>query len=417
MQQQNSLKGRVVILLMDSFGIGYSEDADQYGDVGSDTLGHIVDYAKDAYEKNKRKTPLYLPNLAKRGLEKAYELSQNKKLTHSLGYKGDLCGYYGYAKEISLGKDTPSGHWEIAGVPVLFDWHYFKTSESGKTFPNSFLDQWLNQCKLIAGVLDAGHASGTEVINRLGNLHCQTKKPIIYTSGDSVFQVAAHEEIFGLSRLYEICERARALLDQQGLKVGRVIARPFVGENGDYTRTGNRRDYSILPPNKTLLDYIVQAKGEVISIGKIADIYAHQGVSQTIKATGLEQLFDQTISALEKANTGSLIFTNFVDFDSSYGHRRNVSGYADALEYFDTRLPELDQKLQDDDLVIIAADHGCDPTWEGSDHTREHIPVLAWNNDKGLSVNIGQRDSFSDIGQSIASFMGLKPLTYGKSFL
>ncbi|TNF66269.1 MAG: phosphopentomutase [Gammaproteobacteria bacterium] len=418
MTEFTNLTGRVVILLMDSFGIGYSEDAKNYGDVGADTLGHIVDYCATGKANTKgRQGALKLPNLAKRGLEKAAQLSRGKPLTHSLGFDGKPCGYYGFAKELSFGKDTPSGHWEIAGVPVLFDWHYFEHSDYGDTFPKTFLERWIKVCQLDEGILDAGHASGTEVINRLGDTHCQSKKPIVYTSADSVFQIAAHEQHFGLERLYDISFKAREILDQMDLMVGRVIARPFVGKNGNYTRTGNRRDYSILPPELTLLDYLTQAGGEVISIGKIADIYAHQGISKKIKATGLDDLFNQTLNELNNADQGSLIFTNFVDFDSSYGHRRDVAGYAEALEYLDSRLPELDAQLKAGDLVIVAADHGCDPTWPGTDHTREHIPVLAWNKDNSISVEIGQRDSFADIGQSIASFMGLAPLSYGKSFL
>lgn len=410
-------KGRVVILLMDSFGIGFSEDAKKYGDEHSDTLGHIAEYALEGKcDTDKRKGPLYLPNLAKRGLAKAYEVSQKKPLCHSLGFDGKPNAYYGCAKEISLGKDTPSGHWEIAGVPVLFDWHYFSHSDHGNTFPKEFLNEWLKHANLTDGVLDDGHASGTEVLKKLGKAHCQSKKPIIYTSADSVFQIAAHEDYFGLDRLYEISEIARELLDEMNLKVGRVIARPFIGENGDYQRTGNRRDYSILPPNPTLLDALKENQGEVISVGKIADIYAHSGITKKVKATGLDDLFNVTINELKMARSGSLIFTNFVDFDSSFGHRRDVSGYAEALEYFDKRLPELDNILQEDDLVVIAADHGCDPSFPGTDHTREHIPVLAWMK-KDCSINIGLRETFADIGQSIAEFMGISPLNYGKSFL
>ncbi|MCF6764189.1 phosphopentomutase [Thiotrichales bacterium 19S3-7] len=418
MSALSNVTGRVVILLMDSFGIGYSEDADRYGDVGADTLGHIVDFCANAKaDTAKRNGALYLPNLARRGLERAACLSRGKPLKHSLGYEGEPAGYFGYAKELSLGKDTPSGHWEIAGVPVLFDWHYFEHSDTGNTFPKEFLQRWIEAAQLTDGVLDAGHASGTEVINRLGDLHCQTKKPIVYTSADSVFQIAAHEQHFGLERLYEISQIARRVLDEMDLMVGRVIARPFLGENANYTRTGNRHDYSILPPEPTLLDYLTDAGGNVISIGKIADIYAHQGISKNVKATGLDDLFNQTLCEFKNADQGSLIFTNFVDFDSSYGHRRDVTGYAEALEYLDRRLPELDALLGEHDLVVVAADHGCDPTWPGTDHTREHIPVLAWGKDNALSVEIGKRNSFADIGQSIASFMGLKPLKYGQSFL
>ncbi|WP_119343322.1 phosphopentomutase [Facilibium subflavum] len=402
---------KVIILLMDSFGIGEAEDAADFGDQGADTLGHIVDY------KAKTKHKLLLPNLAKRGLQKAAELSRGRALNENLADEEiNIDAQYGYCVEQSLGKDTPSGHWEIAGVPVDFHWHYFDNKDdAGSVFPSSFLTEWVKRSGLSQGYLDAGHASGTEVLKELGVEHCLTEKPIIYTSADSVFQVAAHEEYFGLTRLYEICQIARELLDEMGLVVGRVIARPFVGESANqYTRTGNRRDYSVLPPHKTLLDKIKSQGGEVVSIGKIADIYADQGITQKIKATGIDKLFDATIDAYKKAKPNTLIFTNFVDFDSSFGHRRDVKGYAEALAYFDSRLPELDHVLDDDTIVIITADHGCDPTWEGTDHTREHIPFLLWG--KGIKTNaFGRCDTFADIGQTIADYMGISPLSYGRS--
>ncbi|MBK2123978.1 phosphopentomutase [Fangia hongkongensis] len=402
---------KVIILLMDSFGIGESKDAVRFGDEGGDTLGHIVDYRAPC-------NPLRLPNLAKRGLEEAAQMSRARPLSVSLSEEENTQvqnSKFGYCIEQSLGKDTPSGHWEIAGVPVLFDWHYFERKETGSVFPQAFLDEWVKRTNLTEGFLDAGHGSGTEVLKSLGVEHCITKKPIIYTSADSVFQIAAHEEYFGLERLYELCEVARKLFDEMGLVVGRVIARPFVGESAvDYQRTGNRKDYSILPPEKTLLDVLKSAGAEVVSVGKIADIYAHQGITKKLKATGIDALFDATVQAYKEANNNTLIFTNFVDFDSSFGHRRDVKGYANALELFDARLPELDALLDDDTIVIVAADHGCDPTAEGSDHTREHIPFLLWGN-RVKTENIGARQSFADIGQSIADYMGVTALAYGDS--
>ncbi len=242
-----------------------------------------------------------------------------------------------------------------------------------------------------------------------------TGKPIVYTSADSVFQVAAHEETFGLDRLYELCDIARELVDEY--RIGRVIARPFVGDDASsFVRTGNRRDLTTPPHAPTVLDKLVEAGGDVISIGKIADIYAHQGITQKIKASGNAALFDATLEVLESAGDRSIVFTNFVDFDMLYGHRRDVSGYADALEYFDRRLPELIDAMRDDDILFITADHGCDPTWEGSDHTREHIPVIAYG--AGLKAgSIGKRETFADIGQTIASFFDLTPMDYGTSFL
>ena len=400
---------------MDSFGIGEAKDAKLFGDQGADTLGHIVDY------RAQYKRSLYLPNLASRGLQKAAELSRARKLAINLFTQEPIVNAkYGYCVENSKGKDTPSGHWEIAGVPVVFDWHYFTKNNSvenkeASVFPKEFMDDWLNRCDLSQGVIDAGHASGTEVLKAYGFEHCLTGKPIIYTSADSVFQVAAHEEYFGLERLLDICKIARELLDEMGLVVGRVISRPFVGESAtEYMRTGNRKDYSVLPPKPTLLDKLKEAGGEVVSVGKIADIYANQGITQSIKATGLEELFNVTLTTYQNVVENTLIFTNFVDFDSSFGHRRDIEGYAKALEYFDSRLPELDALLDDDTIVIVAADHGCDPSWQGTDHTREHIPFLVWGN-KITAECIGERRSFADIGQSVADYMGVKPLSHGES--
>ena len=275
------------------------------------------------------------------------------------------------------------------------------------------MNDFIQQANL-PGVLGDKHASGTTILEELGEAHIQTGKPIVYTSADSVFQIAAHEQHFGLERLYQICEIARNLVDEY--QIGRVIARPFIGSPGAFKRTGNRRDYATLPPALTLLDYLKNAGREVIAIGKIGDIYAHQGPTQTIKADGNMALFDATLDAMKTAPSGSLVFTNFVDFDSSYGHRRDVAGYAQALEQFDARLPELYALLKPEDIIVIAADHGCDPTFPGSDHTREHIPVLVYG--KQLSGRfIGRRDGFADIGQSIAKHLSISPLDHGLSFL
>ena len=404
---------KVVILLMDSFGIGAAKDAELFGDQGADTLGHIVDYRAQHQRRS-----LYLPNLTRHGLQKAAELSRGRKLALNLSKDLSIINSkYGYCIENSKGKDTPSGHWEIAGVPVMVDWHYFKQAKNQESsvFPINFIDEWLTRCKLTTGIIDAGHASGTEILKAYGNEHCLTGKPIIYTSADSVFQVAAHEKYFTLERLLHICKSARKLLDEIGLVIGRVIARPFIGdlENG-FIRTGNRKDYSMLPPEPTLLDKLSIAGGQVVSIGKIADIYAHQGITQTVKATGLEELFDATIKAYNNTIENTLIFTNFVDFDSSFGHRRDIEGYAKALEYFDSRLPELDCLLDKNTIVIATADHGCDPSWKGTDHTREHIPFLVWGKEMRTEC-FGERMSFADIGQSISDYMGLAPLNHGQS--
>ena len=256
---------------------------------------------------------------------------------------------------------------------------------------------------------------GTTIIAELGDEHRRTGKPIIYASADSVFQIACHEESFGLQRLYDLCDIARELVNEYN--IGRVIARPFVGDNkDDYVRTGNRRDLTVKPPSDTVLDKLVDSGGEVISVGKIADIFAHQGVTTKIKATGNAALFDATLDALRDAPDRTIVFTNFVDFDMLYGHRRNVEGYAQALEYFDERLPELYPLMQPGDVMIICADHGCDPTWPGSDHTREYIPVIVYG--EGVTPgSLGERETFADIGQSLASHFGLSPMDYGSSFL
>jgi phosphopentomutase len=391
---------------MDSFGIGASADAERFGDVGANTLGSIARVRAAAGSG-----ALRLPNLARLGLFHAGRESSGE-FPAGVETDVDIIGTYGYAEELSSGKDTPSGHWEIAGVPVLFDWGYF--TKKTDTFPEALLEQLIERADL-PGVLGNCHSSGTTIIAELGDEHIQSGKPIVYTSADSVFQIACHEGSFGLDRLYELCEIARELVDDY--KIGRVIARPFVGDAPDnYVRTGNRRDLTTAPPAPTVLDKLVAAGGEVISIGKIADIYAHQGITKKIKAIGNEELFDATLAAMTSAPDASIVFTNFVDFDMLYGHRRDVEGYASALEYFDQRLPELLAKMRDDDLLIITADHGCDPTWPGSDHTREHIPVIAY----GARLepgSIGKRSSFADIGQSLAEYFDLSPMEYGESFL
>ena len=402
---------RVCILLMDSLGIGASLDAHRYGDEGANTFAHIVKACSEgqADKVGVRHGSLQIPNLARLCLYHAALASSGLKVL-DLASLAEPCGYYGYAVEQSLGKDTPSGHWELAGVPVLFDWGYFPNTQP--CFPKELIDEFVALAGL-PGVLGQKHASGTDIVDELGAEHLQTGKPIVYTSADSVFQIAVHEQKFGLQRLYDICELARTLVDKY--QIGRVIARPFVGTPGAFKRTANRRDYATLPPQPTLLDFLKEARRDVVAIGKIADIYAHQGPTETIHADGNMALFDATLASMDVAPEGSLVFTNFVDFDSSYGHRRDITGYANALEAFDARLPELEAMLQPNDIVVIAADHGCDPTFPGSDHTREHIPVLVFG-PKIESRFIGRRDTFADIGQSIAEHLGIKPLSHGVSF-
>jgi phosphopentomutase len=397
---------KAIILVMDSFGIGATDDADRFGDTGANTLGHIAEFCLQ-----QRKEPLHLPNLARLGLYHACRESCGD-FPAGCDINVDIIAAYGYAAELSTGKDTPSGHWEMAGVPVLFDWGYF--TEATNSFPETLLEALIQGGKL-PGVLGNCHASGTEILVELGEEHIRTGKPVVYTSADSVFQIACHEQSFGLERLIALCKIARELVDE--FNIGRVIARPFTGDNkNNFKRTGNRRDFTVQPPTATVLDKLSDSGGEVISIGKIADIYAHQGITRKIKADGNAALFDATLEAMNTATDRSIVFTNFVDFDSVYGHRRDVLGYAEALEYFDRRLPELIEQLGDEDILIISADHGCDPTWQGTDHTREHIPVLVYGKII-MPGSLGKRDTFADIGQSLTTFFDLPSMGYGTSFL
>ncbi|GLS83836.1 phosphopentomutase [Paraferrimonas haliotis] len=402
---------RTIILMMDSFGIGATDDAAAFGDSGANTFGSIAKACFDDQANQQRQGALKLPNLAKLGLANAaYESTGS----WPAGFSEELepSGAYGHAKELSSGKDTPSGHWEMAGVPVLFEWGYFEKKQN--SFPKELTDKILSRAGL-DGFLGNCHSSGTVILEALGEEHMKTGQPIFYTSADSVFQIAAHEQTFGLERLYELCAIAREELAPYN--IGRVIARPFIGnDKSDFARTGNRKDLAIEPPAPTVLDKLKAAGGEVISVGKISDIYAHCGITKAVKANGLEALVDTTIEQVKQAGDRSIVFTNFVDFDSHYGHRRDVAGYAAALEYFDSRLPEILALLGKDDLLIITADHGCDPTFPGTDHTREHVPVIC--SGAGLKAgSLGRRDSFADMGQSIAKHFDLEPMQYGTAFI
>ena len=415
---------RAIILMLDSFGIGATPDADQFGDAGANTLGHIAqacargecDQRAEQYRAQYgdvvRSGALHIPNLTALGLAQA-NADATGQFPSGLDSTAEIIGAFGHAAELSSGKDTPSGHWEMAGVPVLFDWGYF--SDKTNSFPQELLDRIVARAQL-SGYLGNCHSSGTVILDELGEEHIRTGKPIFYTSADSVFQIAAHEGHFGLERLYELCHIAREELNDYN--IGRVIARPFVGERvGEFKRTGNRHDYAVEPPAPTVLQKLVEERGgEVVSIGKIADIYANVGITQKVKATGLPERFDATLSAVRAAQDNTIVFTNFVDFDSSYGHRRNVAGYAASLEYIDARLPELYPLLNENDIVVLTADHGCDPTWRGTDHTREHVPVLLY----GRSIaprNLGACATFADIGQTLASYFGTTPMAYGINLL
>ncbi len=396
---------RAVILVVDGFGIGHAPDAEKFGDIGANTFAHIA----NTWQQQKGQ-PLSLPNLGSLGLAAATR--QASTLAFELAEDVPISGAYGAASEISSGKDTPSGHWEMTGVPVTFDWGYYPVEPD--CFPAEFLNTLIARTG-VPGVLGCCHASGTDIIRDLGEAHRQSGKPICYTSADSVFQVAAHEESFGLDRLYAFCEAARELLYEDN--IGRVIARPFIGEYANtFSRTGNRRDYSVEPPADTLLDALTKQGKTVNGVGKISDIFAHRGISRSTKATGLAALIDTTLAELADADDGTLIFTNLVNFDQDYGHRRNPIGYAEALIYFDQRLDEIKAALADDDLLLITSDHGCDPTWEGSDHTREFVPVLAYRPGMG-PVDLGLRDTFADLGQTVADHFEIPPLATGRSFL
>ena len=381
---------RVLLIVLDGAGIGAMPDAPEWGDAGADTFGHILE-----------SRAVRLPNLQRYGLGNIRPLRELPPLD-------ELKGSYGRCALRSNGKDTTTGHWEMAGI--VLD-HAFPTYPNG--FPPSVIDKFVKETS-VPGILGNVPASGTEIIKQLGEEHVKTRKPIVYTSADSVFQIAAHEEVIPLDRLYEICEIARRILDGEH-KVGRVIARPFLGQPGAFYRTENRHDYAVPPPRENLLPVLAGEDLDVVCIGKIASIYDSMGVTQDLTAKNNEQSIDQTIKALHDPTRG-LIFSNLVDFDMLYGHRRDTEGYAKALEHFDARLPELEAAMRDDDVMMITADHGNDPTFGGTDHTREYAPLLVYGRNARAGVDLGTRDSLADIGQTIAHNFSLR-LNAGTSFL
>ncbi|WP_323122325.1 phosphopentomutase [Burkholderia alba] len=403
---------RAIVLVLDSLGIGAAPDADRFGDAGANTLGSIAaQCARGACDGDARRGPLRVPQLERLGLGLASRLATGT-LPAGMSAAPALIGAYGAAAEVSSGKDTPSGHWELAGVPVRFDWGYFPKPVD--SFPPDLLEALVTRAGL-PGYLGNCHASGTEILAVHGGAHIATGKPIFYTSADSVFQIACHETAFGLDRLYRLCEIAREEVDRYN--ICRVIARPFDGATpADFRRTGNRRDLAVPPPAPTVLEKLASAGGSVVAIGKISDIYAGVGVTRKIKADGLDALWDATLDAVRDTPDFSLVMTNFVDFDQLYGHRRNVAGYAAEMERFDARLPALYSLLRDDDVLILTADHGCDPTWPGSDHTREHVPLLAYG-PRVAAGSLGVRASFADLGQSLACWFGLDGFPDGSAFL
>ncbi|HRH40419.1 MAG TPA: phosphopentomutase [Pyrinomonadaceae bacterium] len=382
---------RICLMVLDSAGIGEMPDAANWGDAGSDTLGNILKSRK-----------VNLPNLQQLGLGNIRPLQDLPAIENPIGN-------YGKCTLKSNGKDTTTGHWEMAGIILK---KAFPTFPDG--FPPRIIDEFVAQAK-VSGVLGNIPASGTEIIKQLGEEHLKTGNPIVYTSADSVFQIAAHEEIVPIDRLYEMCEIARKILDGED-KVGRVIARPFIGENSEnFKRTENRHDYAVPPPRENLLVALSEQYLDVVCIGKVASIYDSMGVTQDLTAKNNEQTINVTIKAFNDDSKG-LIFTNLVDFDMLYGHRRDVEGYAKALEHFDNRLPEIYASMNDDDLLIITADHGNDPTQKGSDHTREYAPLLVYGKNAKQGINLGTRQSLSDIGQTIAKNFGVELLD-GVSFL
>jgi phosphopentomutase len=386
----NNPFNRVLLIVLDGAGIGAMPDAPEWGDAGSDTLGHILESRL-----------VRLPNLQRYGLGNVRPLENVPPLARP-------DGSYGRCALKSNGKDTTTGHWEMAGIILQ---QAFPTYPNG--FPQAILDRFISQTG-VPGILGNCAASGTEIIKELGAEHVATGKPIVYTSADSVFQIAAHEEIIPLDKLYEICETARRILDGEH-KVGRVIARPFLGKPGNFYRTENRHDYAVPPPRANLLPALKDEDLDVVCIGKIASIYDSMGVTQDLTAKNNQQSIDQTIHALEQ-DTRGMIFSNLVDFDMLYGHRRDTEGYAMALEHFDSSLPHIEAAMHADDLMIITADHGNDPTFPGTDHTREYAPLLVYGKRARPGVNLGTRGSLSDIGQTVAEVFGLK-LTAGQSFL
>jgi phosphopentomutase len=404
--------GRAILIVLDSVGCGGAEDAHAYGDAGADTLGHIAQGCAEGRGDRigLRAGPIKLPNLDRLGLGRAMHASTGRT---PMGLAlVEPAGQWGYGVETSLGKDTPSGHWEIAGTPVQFEWGYFPRTVPA--LPRA-LTQALIAEGALPGILGDKHASGTTIIEEFGEEHLRTLKPICYTSADSVLQIAAHEQVFGLARLFALCEIARRLCDP--LNIGRVIARPFAGRTiADFARTSNRKDFAMPPPVGNLLERAALAEREVICVGKIGDIFAHRHTGREQKGAGNDAHVDLALSALAAAHDGGLIFVNLVDFDSEFGHRRDLPGYAACLEAFDVRLPEIVAAMRSEDFCVITADHGNDPTWRGFDHTREHVPILALG-DNVPPGPIGRRATLADIGETIAHRIGLKPGVHGQSWL
>ncbi len=397
--------GRAFLIVMDSAGCGGAPDADAFGDAGSNTLGHISAACAEGQADVGRSGPLKMPNLDRLGLGAAIRLASGAATP---GLEAVPEGLWGAATEVSRGKDTPSGHWELAGVPVPWDWTYFP--DTVPAFPDDIVAE---VCRLAGtdGILGNCHASGVPIIAEHCEEHLRTGWPICYTSADSVFQIAAHEEAFGLERLLKLCQDLAPMLHAR--KVGRVIARPFTGGCGDFKRTSNRHDYAIAPPGPTLLDWVAGAGRATHAIGKIGDIFSMRGIGTLSKGKSDADLFEHLVRLGADAEKGSLTFANFVEFDTLYGHPRDVAGYARALEWFDAGLPRFFATLRPGDLAIFTADHGNDPTWRGTEHTRERVPVVGWG---AGTREVGLR-GFVDVGASVAAHLGVGGQGTGRSFL
>jgi phosphopentomutase len=381
---------RVILIVIDSVGIGSMPDSESFGDYGVDTLGSIIKAYPDIKLENMRKLGLY--NIEGTSFQKNEE---------------NILGAFGKLSEASNGKDTTTGHWEIAGLKIV---QPFKTYPDG--FPKDVMDEF--EDKIGRKSLCNKPASGTVILDELGEEHMRTGMPIVYTSADSVFQIAAHEDVIPLDELYGMCRIARKILMGEN-QVARVIARPFVGEPGNFTRTPNRRDYSVKPFGKTVLDIIKESGRDVIAVGKIVDIFDGEGITEDVHIVSNLDGMDKTMDYIRRGSNG-LVFTNLVDFDAKYGHRRDVLGYKNSLEEFDAKLEELMNVLKDDDILMITADHGNDPTYVGTDHTREYVPLMVYGKDIRKGVDLKTRLSFSDIAATISDIFGLPAPSHGESF-
>lgn len=394
---------RAFLVVMDSVGCGGAPDVADFGDAGANTLAHIAQACAAGRAQEGRSGPLRVPFMDALGLGAAVRLASGDATP---GLEAEACGMWGAATEVSRGKDTPSGHWELAGLPVPWDWHFFP--DEVPAFPHELVDI-VQKTAGTDGILGNCHDSGFAILERLGADHIECGWPICYTSADSVFQIAAHEESFGLERLLRLCKDLSPILHD--MKVGRVIARPFVGKPGAFQRTLNRKDFAILPPAPTLCDIVQGAGRTVHAIGKIGDIFSMRGIDSCVKGADAD-LMEHLAQAAHQAPEGSLTFANFVEFDSLYGHRRDVSGYARALEWFDAGIALVSQSLRPGDLMILTADHGNDPTWTGTDHTRERVPVLGCG--PGVSGQAGLV-GFSDVAATMAAHLGVDYTGAGKA--